>query len=72
MNNIELMGKKAVSAGRKLAGTKGSEKNKALYKIAKTLRENMGAIIKANGLDLENGEKNGLTKALLDRLRLNE
>lgn len=72
MNNIELMGKRAVSAGRKLAGSLGSEKNKALYAIAKALRDNKASIIKANELDLESGEKSGLTSALLDRLRLNE
>lgn len=71
MTQLEIMGEKAKEASRFLM-TAGSKKDEALNAIARALRENADKIIKANDIDIENGEKAGLTKSLLDRLRLTE
>ena len=71
MRIIDEMGAKAKAASRTLA-VAGEKKNDALKAIAKALIENQDKIIEANRLDLENGEKNGLSAALIDRLRLDE
>ncbi len=71
MRIIYEMGAKAKAASRTLA-VAGEKKNDALKAIAKALIENQDKIIEANKLDLENGEKNGLSAALIDRLRLDE
>ena len=52
--------------------TAGEKKNDALKAIAKALRENADKIISANKIDLDNGVANGLSAALLDRLKLDE
>ena len=69
MTQLEIMGAKAKESSRFLM-TAGSKKDEALNAIAKALRENADKIIKANNIDIENGEKAGLTKSLLDRLKL--
>lgn len=71
MTQLEIMGVKAKEASRFLM-TAGSKKDEALNAIAKALRENADKIIKANDIDIENGKKAGLTKSLLDRLKLTE
>ncbi len=71
MTQLEIMGAKAKEASRFLM-TAGSKKNEALNAIAKALRENADKIIKANDIDIENGKNAGLTKSLLDRLKLTE
>lgn len=65
-------GKKAKKAARFLATASTSLKDEALFAMADRLEERQAEIIAANTIDLENGEKQGLTKALLDRLALNE
>lgn len=71
MTQLEIMGAKAKEASRFLM-TAGSKKDEALNAIAKALRENADKIIKANDIDIKNGKKAGLTKSLLDRLKLTE
>lgn len=71
MTQLEIMGAKAKAASRFLM-TAGSKKDEALNAIAKALRENADKIIKANDIDIENGKNAGLTKSLLDRLKLTE
>ena len=71
MTQLEIMGVKAKEASRFLM-TAGSKKDEALNAIAKALRENADKIIKANDIDIENGKNAGLTKSLLDRLKLTE
>lgn len=71
MRVIDEMGMKAKAASRTLA-VAGEKKNDALKAIAKALVENTDRIMAANKTDLENGEKNGLSAALIDRLRLDE
>ena len=47
-------------------------KNKAILAVADALEKNSGDIVKANAIDMENGEKKGLSQGLLDRLKLDE
>ena len=72
MNNSEVnqKGQAAKSASGKLAITSTKVKNYALEKMAEALDKNAEAIIKANSIDLEAGEKKGLSKTLLDRLAI--
>ncbi|MCY6372132.1 glutamate-5-semialdehyde dehydrogenase [Clostridium ganghwense] len=62
----------AKEAVRKLAIIDTNTKNKALYAMADALIENMDVILEANSKDMQNGKEKGLTKALLDRLLLDE
>ncbi|MDE6412593.1 MAG: glutamate-5-semialdehyde dehydrogenase [Eubacterium sp.] len=66
------LGKKALEAKDFLASVTEEQKNEALKAIADALRENSQAIIDANKIDIENGEKAGLNKGLIDRLMLDE
>ncbi|MEO5599121.1 MAG: glutamate-5-semialdehyde dehydrogenase [Novosphingobium sp.] len=58
------------AAQRVLARLDDSAKAAALHAAAAALRSAEGAILAANALDVAAGEANGLTAALLDRLRL--
>lgn len=72
MEYIEQLGANAKKAAPLLADMQTSGKNLALSYIAKALRENISSIIEANGIDLENAKKNGMSEAMQDRLTLNE
>ena len=69
---IEEMGKKAKEASKKLLTLDTGTKNKALIMIAEELINKKEEIKEANRLDLENGKKEGLSFALLDRLELTD
>lgn len=71
MTELEIMGQKAKKAASILA-VAGKEKKTALNAIADALVANKERIIAQNDIDIKNGEENGLTKSLLDRLRLNQ
>ena len=47
-------------------------KNKAILAAADALEKHSADIIKANSIDMANGEKKGLNQGLLDRLKLDE
>ena len=68
---IEGLGKKAKAAATQGAALTTDQKNNALLAMAKALRDNEDAILRANAEDMKNGEEKGLTTALLDRLKLN-
>ncbi len=77
MNNnlpdyITDLGKKAKVAARTLNTMSTEIKNSALLAMADSLERKSTEIIAANKLDLEAGKKRALTKALLERLTLNE
>ncbi len=59
-------------AQRQLAGMSSDAKAAALLHSAKALREDSAAILAANARDISAGEANGLTDAMLDRLRLDD
>ncbi|GFZ32877.1 gamma-glutamyl phosphate reductase [Clostridium zeae] len=62
----------AKEASRRMANVTTEVKNKALLNIAKAIRENTNIIISENAKDIENGTNKGLSKAILDRLLLDE
>lgn len=68
---LEQLGINAKKAAAQLNCVDTDTKNKALLEIGKALCDNAEEIIKANIVDLENGEKAGLNRGLLDRLMLN-
>lgn len=72
MQAMNLMGEKARQASRQLNTISTTVKNQALLAMADALEENCPDVLRANRMDLEEGEKLGLTKALLERLTLNE
>jgi glutamate-5-semialdehyde dehydrogenase len=67
---IFTMGEQARAAALELAVLSAEQKNKMLRAMAAGLREHESAILEANALDIAAGEANGLTGAMLDRLRL--
>jgi glutamate-5-semialdehyde dehydrogenase len=67
---IATMGAKARRAAELLAQASDAQKADALLRAAQALRDNAGAIIAANGRDMDNAIANGLSPALLDRLKL--
>lgn len=64
------MGEKAKLAAYHLAAMSSAEKNTCLNLMAEALEKSADEIIKENLKDLKEGEKNGLSKAMLDRLTL--
>lgn len=69
---IETMAQQARAAALRLSQLDTEQKNSILLSMAKGLRAATPAILEANAKDLEAGESKGLTKAMLDRLRLDE
>jgi glutamate-5-semialdehyde dehydrogenase len=70
MNEVEVKTKAAKAASKKLAYLATDIKNKALFSIADELIANEKTILAANRLDYAEGEKAGLSAAMLDRLLL--
>jgi len=69
---LERLGINAKEAEKTLMIASSEKKNQVLKKIAEGLIENTDKIIEANKVDLENGEKNGMAKSMLDRLKLDK
>ena len=69
---VYTMGRQARTAAHALANLHADQKNVILQAMAAELRVQSRQILSANARDLEEGEKNGLTGAMLDRLRLDE
>ncbi|HEX7782466.1 MAG TPA: glutamate-5-semialdehyde dehydrogenase [Sphingobium sp.] len=67
---IATMGARARKASALLAGASDADKAKALKLAAQALRDQAGQIAAANARDMENAAANGLSPAMLDRLRL--
>lgn len=72
MDTLINIGEKAKKASTFLGKLGTIEKNKALKTVADALIENADYIIKANNIDIENAEKNGMKPALIDRLKLTQ
>ncbi|WP_245418352.1 glutamate-5-semialdehyde dehydrogenase [Cohaesibacter intestini] len=66
------LGRRARSAARTLANAPSAQKDKALTEAATTIRASIPAILEANAKDVAKGEEDGMTKAFLDRLTLDE
>ncbi len=67
---IAEMAKKAREASRQLARAHDRDKANALLKAAARLRAQESAILEANARDMEAAAANGLSSAMLDRLKL--
>lgn len=67
---IAAMAARARTASSILAATPDGEKAKALELAAQALRDHSPAIRRANDHDMDNAAANGLSPAMLDRLRL--
>ena len=72
MEYIEELGYKAKAAEPSIISLKVSEKKAVLAEISQRLRRNSAVLIEANSLDIAAAEKNGMSKAMIDRLTLTE
>jgi glutamate-5-semialdehyde dehydrogenase len=75
MNLLEQMtrlARQARTASRELARLTTSEKNACLLAMAAALEQNAAALKEANALDMDTAVKNGLSSAMLDRLKLDD
>jgi glutamate-5-semialdehyde dehydrogenase len=66
------LARQAKSASRQLARLTPDQKNTCLLAMAAALEEDRAAIQQANELDMEEGAENGLSNAMLDRLKLDD
>ena len=69
---MQTVGKQARAASRALAAANTGDKNAALIAIHDALESAKADILAANKIDMDNGHKNDLDAALLDRLELND
>jgi len=69
---IATMGARARAAAALLVAASDAQKIDALRRAAQALRDQAPQIIAANAHDMENAAANGLSPALLDRLRLDQ
>ncbi len=72
MSEIENICIKARASAARIAGLTPAEKNSALLEIAAQIDADRARILEANKKDLEAGGKKGLSKALIERLTLND
>ena len=72
MKTVEQLGIAAKTAASVLETVSSIKKNELLLLAADMLIENSAELISQNEKDVENGKANGLTNALIDRLRLTE
>lgn len=72
MNYLEELGANAKKAEKAMRGISSAQKDNALEEIAKALEENQALIISENEKDLENAVKKEMSKAMQDRLKLDE
>lgn len=68
--DLRELGQRAKTASYALAKATTAQKNAALLAIADALDANTEAILAENCLDLEDGQRSGLSDALLDRMSL--
>jgi len=66
------LAKQAKAASRELAKLTTREKNDCLLAMAGALENNSAALREANARDMDAAAENGLTSAMLDRLKLND
>ena len=66
------MGERARTAFAIMSGTTDAQKSAALMGAAVQLRANQNTILAANVQDMDQGRKNGLSDAMLDRLMIDE
>jgi glutamate-5-semialdehyde dehydrogenase len=67
---VEDLAKKAKQASLELASSSTSDKDEALQSIARELESNRKLLLEENQKDIDAAEENGLSTAMVDRLRL--
>ncbi|RJO61235.1 MAG: glutamate-5-semialdehyde dehydrogenase [Dehalococcoidia bacterium] len=72
MRELEVIGKRAKEASRRLTCLSTEIKNQALKEIARSLIESKTEILKANRQDYDEAKASGMNEAMLDRLLLTE
>lgn len=70
MNYIEQLGEAANAAKKSIATASTAQKDQILERIAENLRKNIDVILKENEKDTAMAKENGITDAMVDRLRL--
>ena len=70
--DVKALCESAKRASKSIALANETQKNKLLQRLSELLCENSDKIITANELDLSAAESNGVPKAMLDRLMLND
>src|SRR5690625_3337773 len=70
VNEVQDKGKKAKAVSTLLGTKTTAEKNEALQLIAKQLLDDQDFLVKENAKDIKQGQKNGLTEEVLDRILL--
>jgi len=70
MVDLEKIGVQAREAARALAGIPTEQKDRTIGILVELLRSQQTSILEANQMDIEQGQADGLTPALIDRLRL--
>lgn len=70
MKTLQELGQNAKAARYELQKLTPDTKNEALISVAKALADHQEEILKANAIDLKNGEEKGMNSGLLDRLKL--
>lgn len=71
-NYMQIVGRQARAASRRLAGATTAEKNAALQAVAGAIRRHKSALVAINQEDLAAARAAGLESAMLDRLTLSE
>ena len=69
---MQELGRNASDASKILATASGESKSATLLAAADSLRANVQSILKANEIDMANGKDQGLSNAMMDRLKLTE
>jgi len=72
IEELEVKGRAAKAASRRLAYLSSQAKNEALANISEDLLANKDDILAANRIDYSQAEASGMDKAMLDRLMLND
>ena len=72
MSDVRVRAELAKKSTGQLAVLTTEQKNEALYSIARSIERETDRILQANERDIQNGTDNGVSGALLDRLRLSE
>ena len=69
---IDLIGQRARTASQVLAQSTGAMRKQALLAMAQSIADAGSALLEANAVDMAQAESEGITGALVDRLRLTE
>lgn len=72
MGYIDTLGRKAISAKKRISTASTGEKNAILEQIAVILEQNIESILAENEKDIAGAREHGISETMVDRLRLTE